>query len=251
MKPFLLACALGFAFGPAAAAAAAAAGRFDACSFESDYDLRIAPGALILERSDGAPGRVVLADGTLQVDGRELALSRADRARVRDLERRVRALVPEVKAIAIDAVALAAEAITQVAASFSAARGSEAAERLRGLSARLIERIEQADDTRAFGQGAFERELAAMTAEIVPSLVAEVAAGAVSIALSGDAEAARRLEARAQRLERELEQAVEQRARELEARAAALCPRLAELDRLESALEARVAGAALDLLQVE
>ena len=248
MKPFLPACALALAFGPSAAPAAA---RFDACAFESAYDLRIAADGLTLERREGAPRRVVLADGTLQVDGRELALSRADRARVREMERRVRALVPEVKALAIDAVTLAAEAITQVAASFSAARGSEVAERLRGLSARLIARIEQAEDTREFDHGAFERELAALTAEVVPSLVAEVAAGAVSLALSGDAEAARRLEARAQRLGRELEQAVEQRTKALEVRAAALCPRLAELDRLEQALEARVAGAALDLLQVE
>ena len=49
-----------------------------------------------------------------------------------------------------------------------------------------------------------------------------------------------------------VEARIEARAAEIETRADALCPRLAELDALESALELRLAGnAVLDLLQVQ
>ena len=125
----------------AASADVAAHGGPKACSIESAFDLRIASDALTFARDDAASGSIVMRDGRLIVDGRELALSRADQARVRDYERHIRSLVPEVKAIAIDAVALASEAIIQVATSFSEARGSETADKLRAISDRLVHRI--------------------------------------------------------------------------------------------------------------
>jgi hypothetical protein len=230
----------------------ASARGIDACAFESEFDLHIAPGALTFERAAGRPARVVMRQGTLQLDGRQVELSPADVARVRNYERSVRALVPEVKAIAIDAVAIATEAVSQVATRLAGDDAGAAVEKMHAIGERLVERIELADDTRDFDQGGFEREIAALTAEIVPVLVGDVTAAAIKVALSGDVRAARELEQRAQTLERELEQHVERRADALKVRVDALCPRLAALDALEAQLELRLAGgAALDLLQAE
>src|SRR3546814_8331011 len=54
-------------------------------------------------------------DGSLRVDGREAALSDADRERVRQFEHDARALLPEVRAIAVEAVEIAFVAMTEVA----------------------------------------------------------------------------------------------------------------------------------------
>lgn len=244
LLPFALSAAL-LAAGPAAAS-------FDACEFESDFNLRIAADGLRFERDAGAPALVEMRAGVLRVDGREVALSAADRSRVRDFERRIRVLVPEVKAIAIDAVAIATEAVTQVAASIAGKNNSAAVSRIEQLGAELVTKIERADDTREWNEGEFERNVAAFTAEVMPSLIGDAASIAVQAALSGDASAAQDLEARVQNMEKEIEARVEKRARSLEARADALCPRLAELDALEAELELRLAdNARLDLLQAE
>lgn len=233
-------------------ATTASARGIDACAFESEFDLHVAADALTFERADGSPARVVMRRGTLQVDGRPVALTPADAARLRSYERTVRALVPEVKAIAIDAVAVATEAVAQVASSLAGADADAAVEKMHAIGQRLIERVELADDTRDFDQAGFEREIAALTAEIVPLLAADLTAAALRVAMSGDAEAAKALAQRAQAMESELERRVERRAGELERRVDALCPRLAELDALEAQLELRLdAGAALDLLQAE
>jgi hypothetical protein len=244
LLPFALAAVL-FA-GPAAAA------RFDACEFESDFDLRIAPDGLRFERDAGTPARVEMRAGVLRVDGREVVLSDADRRRVRDFERRIRALVPEVKAIAVDAVAIATDAVIQVAVSLAGRNDSATVARIERLGAELIAKIERADDTREWDEGEFERTIAALTAEVMPAVIGDVTAIAVQAALSGDERATQDLEARVQNLEKEIETRVEKRAKSLEARADALCPRLAELDALEAGLELRLAGdARLDLLQLE
>jgi len=244
LLPFALSAAL-FVAGPAAA-------HFDACEFESDFNLRIAPDGLRFERDAGTPAKVEMRAGVLRVDGREVALSDADRARVRDFERRIRALVPEVKAIAIDAVAIATEAVTQVAVSLAGNKNSASVTRIEQLGTELVAKIERADDTREWNEGEFERTIAALTAEVVPSLIGEATSLAVQAALSGEESAVQDIETRVQNMEKEIEARVEKRARSLEARADALCPRLAELDALEAELELRLAdNARLDLLQME
>lgn len=231
---------------------AVAGGQLDACEFESDFDLNIGAGQLVFERNSGTPAKVMMRDGLLIVDGRELALSAADRARVQQIEREVRALVPEVKAIALDAVGIASDAILQVSTALTGAPDEATTRRAHDLGAKLRARIEASNDSRDWRDGELEEAVSELTAEIVPSLVGNVAALAVQAALSGDESGAKALEERMEKFEKELETRIEARAKEIETRADALCPRLAELDALESALELRLAGnAALDLLQVE
>jgi hypothetical protein len=224
----------------------------DACEFESDFDLRIGADALTFQRDEGTPATVVMRQGELIVDGQVLELSAADRTRVRRIEVEVRALVPEVKAIALDALGIASDALIHVATSLSGRSNDEAARRARELTDQLRARITDSRDSRDWRDGEFERAVAGLTAELVPALVGNVAAIAVQAALSGDTDGAAALEARMEAFEKELETRIQARAGEIEARADALCPRLAELDALESGLELRLAGqVALDLIRIE
>lgn len=222
----------------------------EACDFDSDYDLRIEPSGLAFHRDAGTPATVEMRGGRLVVDGRDIALSAADRDRVRRYEQTVRDLVPEVKAIALDAIGIATEAVIQVAATFAGDDSADSIARLREVGAQMRAKIEASDDTGEWDEAEFERTIASLTAELVPMVVGDVTAIALKVALSGDEAAAKELEQRAERMERELEARVEKRAKTLEARAEALCPRVAELDALEAAMELRLADSRpLDLLQ--
>lgn len=230
----------------------AQAGGIEVCDMDSDYSLRIDAQGLLFHRESGDPKQVEMQQGRLRVDGRELALSPADRDRVARYEREVRALVPEVKAIALDAVGLAGEAVMQVATTFAGDNSSKAMDRIEHLSRDLADRIVASNDTADWGNDEFEEAIESLVGELVPMLVGDVAAVAIQVALSGDEKAAEEMEARAERMEKAIEEGVERRADELETRAEALCPKFEELDALESALEVRLVGnQPLDLLRVD
>src|SRR3546814_14858903 len=91
-------------FAALALAAAPALAEIKACDIDSDYDVALSPDAITFSRDDGTPRTLVMHDGSLRVDGREAALSDADRERVRQFEPDARALLPEVRAIAVEAV---------------------------------------------------------------------------------------------------------------------------------------------------
>jgi hypothetical protein len=244
MSRLLLALALALPLGAVAAP-------LHTCDYESEFDLHVAPDALSFEREAGTPARLRLRDGRLEADGRAIALSADDAARLRRYEREVRALVPVARRIAVDAVGIATAAIGQVASAFA---GADAAtpllEKTHALGERLVQRIELADDTRDLDQGEFEREIARLTAEVVPLLVSEAASAAVAAALSGDTGTAQSLERRVQQMEKDLERTIERRADGLKRRVDELCPRLAALDEIEAALALRLEGGArFDVLQ--
>jgi hypothetical protein len=223
------------------------------CDVSSDYDLRIDRDALVFTSKSASPARVELRHGELLLDGKAQALSAADRQRIAAYEDGVRRLVPVVLAIARDAVDIAFDAIEQVARAF--AGDEHAVERsvakFEKIRAEARERIAREFDSPAFDQKQFEKLVESTIASVVPDLAADVAAAAVKVALSGDGHAAAELEKRADRLGHEIEREVEARASKLEARVDALCPRLSELEQIESSLELKLAdGRALDLYRV-
>jgi hypothetical protein len=79
----------------------------------------IKPDALVFTRRDGTPVDIVIAAGSLRVDGRAVAIGAADRQRLIDIEHGVREALPEVKAIAHEAIAIAFEAVAEVSAAFA------------------------------------------------------------------------------------------------------------------------------------
>lgn len=215
----------------------------DRCSFGTDYDVAVKPDGITFERSDGSPARVFMHDGALRVDGRAVAVSAADAARLRDYESQVRSLLPEVASIAREGVDIGFDALTTVAATFA----QDADERSR-LTARLNERHKQAlaSVDEGLGRGVWRRHgiedlMDDQVSEAVSSLVGTVTANAVKAALSGDQSQVAALEARADALDRVIDQQVDARADKLGERAEALCPRMAQLDALQQQFEFRLA----------
>ena len=77
-------------------------------------------------------------------------------------------------------------------------------------------------------------------------MIGDIVSGAIGAAFSGDASRLKRLE----NLDAQIEARVEPRAKALEQRADSLCRRMVELDRIDDALEFRLAdGQPLDLLR--
>lgn len=222
----------------------------DVCDFESEFDLRIQPQSLLFHRDAGSPETIEMTGGRLIVDGREVGLSSDDRQRIERYEAEVRALVPEVKAIAMDAIGIASEAVIQVANTFAGENSKKALERVDDLTDQLADRIAASHDTADWDNDEFEDAIETLVTELVPMMAGDIAAVAITAALTGDEAAARRLEERAERMEKAIEEKVERRAEELEARAEALCPRVEALDELEAGLSVRLAdNRPLDLLE--
>ena len=224
----------------------------DVCDFESEFDLKIQPQSLVFHRDSGFPKTIEMRRGTLRIDGRAVALTPEDATRIEHYESEVRALVPEVKAIAMDAIGIASEAVIQVATTFAGDNSKQALERVDELTDDLAARVAASNDTAEWDNEEFEEAIEALVGELVPMMMGDIAAVAIQAALTGDTDAAEKLEKRAERMEEAIEQKVERRADELEARAEALCPRVEALDDLEAALTVRLAdNRRIDLLEVD
>lgn len=215
------------------------------CNMDSDYDLSIDERSVILTRESGVPGAIVMRQGRLFVDDRWVELSAADRERITAFEKGARAAMPEAQAIGRDAAEIAFVVLGEVAESFSSDPAAVRAkvERARTqIDARLARSVTPTRfNGRDLGEGIGEA-----VGEVIPSMIGDIVSGAIGAAFSGDASRLKRME----NLDAQIEQRVEPRAKALEQRAQALCLRMAELDRIDDALEFRLAdGRPLNLLE--
>lgn len=243
--------ALGFA-AAAAFAAPSVAGTVD-CDVDSDYDLRVEAGGFTFSREGASPATVTLRDGALYLDGQRQALSAADAERIARIEDELESLLPEVKAIALEGVDIAYRAVVHVAATFvdDADKLDALIERLAESRVALEHQVERAIHEGPLDEREFARMIESTVESLVPTMVGEVTGQAIALALSGDENRIKEFEARVERMERTIEEQVEERAEALERRAEGLCPRIAELDRIENALELRLAdGQPLDLVRL-
>lgn len=230
-------------------ASAAQARDIEMCDIDSDYELHLTDQSLTWTRDKGPAAKVEMRAGKLWIDGREVALDRADRERVERIEATVREALPEVKAIAMDAVAIAFSAVEQVAHVFGSEGNTTArAEEFAKIRIVAEQRINDAFTRNAWNDDDFDAWIEDSVSKLVPIIAGDIASAAVKVALSGDEKGAAELEARAERLESTLEREVEKRADELEKRAEALCEVTNELDDVEDALAVRLDdGSRLDL----
>ena len=192
--------------------------------------------------------------GVLEVDGKPLALNAADRALVVDLERSIRRIIPQVKGLAADAVAIAYEAVAHVSTAFAANahEARESAQRIARSAEELKDSINARQDWGRSSEHEIEQLIEGSVGALIGEIVGNVTAQAVRVALSDDPSALAELEARAGSIEKNVEQAVESRSRELEARADALCRQVRELDAIESRISARLPdGEPFDLVRLE
>lgn len=226
----------------------------DQCSFTTDYDVRVSDAGITFSRDDGTPARIFMHDGQLRVDGRAATVTSADAARLRDYERSVRALLPEVAGIAREGLDIGFSALTAVAVTF-AEDGDERTRLLSRLNrdhARALSRIDAGLGSGVWARHDMEDTIGDSVEGAVSELVGTVTAGAVKAALSGDQARIAALEARADSLDKTIDREVDARADQLDARAQALCPKLATLDQLQQQLEFRLPdGSALKLIDHE
>lgn len=223
------------------------------CGLHSDYSMSIRPDALVFKRADGAPAEVVIANGTLRVDGRAVELGKADRQRVLGIEHGVRDVLPQVREIVHAAIQVTFDAVTEVSAAFardpSAARAS--AERLARTAADIRRQVDSSESLTAWTSEDLDRLVDQAVGTLVAEVVGNVAGQAVTVALSGDDKALAELKARADGIDARVKRIVEKRSSEIEARAEGICPRLRTLARLGSELEVRPDGHRLQLARID
>ncbi|MFC4729062.1 DUF2884 family protein [Coralloluteibacterium thermophilus] len=222
------------------------------CGASSSYDLSLDGQRLLFERAAPAPQRLELApDGALEVDGVAARLNLEDRDRLALISTRVHALVPEVRALARRAVDLAVEAVREQAAATTGRGDAELDRVLEARRRELHARIDASRSTRDWQGDAFERDMQAIVAEIVPLVAAGLGERALAAAMSGDLAAAGRLRQDMVGLQGALEARLGAKLAQLEPEARGLCPRLEEIDRLESGLSVRPAGRPFDLVHID
>lgn len=249
MKRLLLAATLALT---SATGAQAGNHNLASCGLDSKYEVSVDGTGLQFTREDGKPARIVMNKGSLRIDGREVSLGEADRERIAEYEATVRALIPQAKGIARDAIDIAYTAVSEVAAAFSPTADSSAArQRLGVLRDEFKQRVDDSFDKKPWNEHEFDQIAEQALTDLMPVVIGEVVGTAVSIALSGDEAAAKELERRAGKIESDILRRIDTQTGQLTARVATLCPMMAKLDRLESALDIRLDGSRINLFDLE
>jgi hypothetical protein len=221
------------------------------CGYSTDYDVRVTSGGIDFQREVGQPAHVFMHDGQLRVDGRDVAVSADDAARLRSYETQVRVLLPEVAGIAREGVDIGFAAMRTVLLTF-AENSDERQDMVGRLDQNHRLALARIDD--GLGKGVWKQRdmddvIEGSIQSSVSDLVGKVTGSAVKAALSGDQSKVAALEARANSLDATLDKEVNARADQLDQRAAALCPRLSSLDQLQQQMQFRLQdGSQLALL---
>ena len=243
----VLVLAIGLAFGlPAQAAGVSVHG--DQCGYDSNYDVHVTPGGIDFSRSGAQPNEVFMHDGALRVDGRPVAVSADDAERLRSYEADMRGVLPEMAGIAHEAVGIAFDALTTVAATLGGSKHRRDAlvnqlnqsrmEAMRGLEASI-----NADH---WSQQDFDDAIEKTVSEASEQMASALTRGVMWSLFTGRAS---ELEARADTMDQSLEKEMQARSGRLEARAKAICPRLARMSELQQQFRFRLAdGRPLQLM---
>ena len=221
------------------------------CGYSTAFDVRVNQDGINFWRDAGHPGKVVMHDGHLSVDGRDVAVSSDDAARLRAYESQVRNLLPAVADIAREGVNIGFAAMRAVLLTF-AENDDERRDMIGRLDANHRLALARIDD--GLGKGVWKQHdmdevIEGSIQQSVSDLVGKVAGSAVKAALSGDQNKVAALEARADSLDHTIDKEVNARADELAKRADALCPQLQALDSLQQQFQFRLQdGTRLQLL---
>ncbi len=224
--------------------------------FDSSYSLKLDHGDLEFTRNiDGGARNVRIEGNRVYVDGRELALTSEQKARVTEFSENVGTLAKDAVQIGLEGVDIAYVAVSEVAKMFKEdnAERAELEAKLARSRAEVREQIGEFAEAGNFSEAEFERlienNVEHVVGDLVGVVVGEIVGEALSIALSGDEKKAKELEARAEALEKTIEEQVESRAKTLEAKADALCERARLLGDLDNAMALKTSdGQQIDLL---
>lgn len=214
------------------------------CGLATSYDVRVDRGGVWLHREDASPEDIFIHDGALSVDHHPQPIGAADAQRLRQIEDDVRTLMPQVAGIARESIGITFDALATVTRTMT---GSE-------RKARKIERQRQhalADIDDSLGEGRWDQRLFHETFGADITQAAEEAAHGIarSALWAVFTGRAHRLDERADRVDAEVDRLVEARSAALQQRAQALCTGVADLRRLQEALDFRYRGTPLVMLE--
>jgi hypothetical protein len=219
------------------------------CDIGSAWTVQPYRSAWLFAREEGPVRELAIGGGRLFIDGKEVQVSAADHERIAQLEAELRALAPELRQIGREAVDIAFTALVEVARGLSSTPAETVAELQRGRARSLAEIDRQ--PMGVFNGDAVERIIEPIIAKFVPDIVGGAVSTALKAAFSGDAQR-QEFQSKMDRMERELDQRVDARAKGLEPLAQAMCRRLERMDALDDALAARLPnGEPLALLRVD
>lgn len=216
------------------------------CGVSTPYNVLVDSGGIWLRQPGQVPAEIFFHDGELNIDRKPVPLSAADAQRLRQLEWGTRQLVPAVAGLAGEVVDITFDAFGATVEILSGSKGkARQVARLRDDAHQYVDRTlgrgiwEQAD----FGDG-FEQRVE----QAAESMADSLARGVMWSMFTGGAQ---RMEARANKVEAQLERSMETRAQALEAHAQSLCTQVLALDQLQQALEVRYQGQPLGMLVVD
>lgn len=226
------------------------------CDVETPYSVDLRGEGIGFSSKQAELASLRLHGGRLYVDGREVALSAADRKTIRAMEQEVRALSSDAIVIASDAIDIAFDVLNEVSAALieDGARQTELLRSMEKTRSIVQMQIRDAVLNRPFDESAFEElvesQIEVMGAELVKVVLGDLVPRAIAAALSGNEATVRDIEARTKQLETDIEQRIEMRAKDIERRAESLCPRVQSLVDMQSSLAVRFKdGARIELLR--
>lgn len=222
--------------------------RGNQCGYDSNYDVRVTAAGIDFNRGGARPNDVFMHDGSLRVDGRPVAVSTEDAARLRRYEAGMRGLLPEMAGIAHEAVGIAFDALATVAATLGGSqhRRDKLVRQLNQLRVEALRGMEASINADHWSQQDFADAIEQPVTAASEELASAVTRSVMWSLFTGRAS---ELEARADSVDESMEKEMQARSGQLEARAKAICPRLAELDELQQQFRFRLAdGRPLQLL---
>jgi hypothetical protein len=243
-----------FAIGLALSARAPADGihvNGDHCGVDTNYDVQAKPDGVAFVRADGHPARVFMHNGQLRIDGRNVAISAADAARLRQYEQGVRMLLPEMAGVAQEAMGIAFDSLTTVAATLggNAEERDALVKRLNHIHREALVTLQNGISGDHWNEHGFEEAIETQVESAANELASSVSSGVLASLATGKTS---ELEARANSLDTSIDKEMKVRSGKLEARAKLLCPRLTELEQLQKQFGFRLAdGSQLHLLTRE
>jgi Protein of unknown function (DUF2884) len=228
----------------------------DDCNVESQYSLELEGDGIAFSNKDASPKHVRLDRGRLFIDGSEIALSAADRHTIGNIEDEVLGITSEAIVIASEGIDIAFDALSEVSIALveDSNRQTDLLRSMEKTRALVQTQIRDAVLRHPFDENAFEAliesQIETLASELVKVVVGEFVPRAIAAAFSGDEAAVAAIEARADKLEHEIETKVEAKAKQIEQRVEALCPRVKSLVDLEASLTVRLSdGSKLNLIE--
>ncbi|MEO8001987.1 MAG: DUF2884 family protein [Arenimonas sp.] len=211
------------------------------CNFESDYKFSQQGHTLIFSK-DVAPGRrIMIQDGRMVIDGKELSLSNEDRARVSEFESEMRLLIPQVKQVTTEAIDIAFAALIEVSRGLNGEQNNPTIKKLQNAQVALRNSIEK-NPGLAINDDIGKKIIEPIVTDFVPDVVGSAVRQALSLAFSGDDAKAKAFEKRMDNMGKEIETKVEARAKNLEPLAQAMCTRVRNMDIIEGSISVRLSN---------